>query len=82
MQGKVRRMRESPFNKASGLAKPALARSRMAPAPAPAQQDDSDDEVISLPCDKVLHIVQVSSLQPDVVLLSPCKCPPNRAFCA
>ena len=53
MQGKVRRMRESPFNKASGLAKPAPARSRMAPAPAPAQQDDSNDEVISLPCRKV-----------------------------
>ena len=82
MQGKVRRMRESPFNKASGLAKPALARSRMAPVPAPAQQDDSSDVVISLPCDKVLHTVQVSSLQPDAVPLSSCKCPPNRAFCA
>ncbi|CAL5226164.1 g8989 [Coccomyxa viridis] len=48
-KGKVRRMRESPFNKASGLAKPQPAKSRMAPAPAsPDRNADSEDEVVDI----------------------------------
>ena len=46
-QGKVRRMRESPFNKASGLAKQQPAKTRMAPAPASPVKAESDDEVSS-----------------------------------
>ena len=47
LQGKVRRMRESPFNKASGLAKPQPVKSRMAPAPAsPEHNADSEEEVL------------------------------------
>ena len=44
-QGKVRRMRESPFNKASGLAKQQPAKTRMAPAPVSPVKAESDDEV-------------------------------------
>ena len=44
-QGKVRRMRESPFNKASGLAKQQPAKTRMAPAPISPVKAESEDEV-------------------------------------
>ena len=44
-QGKVRRMRESPFNKTSGLAKQQPAKSRMAPAPISPVKAESEEEV-------------------------------------
>ena len=57
LQGKVRRMRESPFNKASGLAKRQPAKSRMAPALAsPEQGADSEEEVPTC-----MHLVRCPS---------------------
>ena len=62
-QGKVRRMRESPFNKASGLAKQQPAKTRMAPAPISSVKAESDNEVspsICLAC-KIIKIFSALS---------------------
>ena len=60
-QGKVRRMRESPFNKASGLAKQQPAKTRMAPALLSPVKAESDNEVSH----SVLQVCRPNTLVPQ-----------------